>query len=223
MIISARAGTPLAEIEAVLTEHPSVAESVVVVREGESGDKRLVAYVVAGGSEEISTTELRGYLKARLPEYMVPSAYLVLEALPLTPSGKVDRRALHVTDLNRPELAEPYTAPRSPVEEVVAGIWRSVLGVERVGVHDSFFELGGHSLLATQVVSRVRGALQVELPLRKLFEEPTVAGLASEVVTLWGDLETVEEIARTFSLLEGLSEDEVKIMLSEQTQHVEQV
>ena len=145
----------------------------MVVREGESGDKRLVAYVIAGATDEVSTNELRGYLKERLPEYMVPSAYLVLEALPLTPSGKVyTRRALQARDLNRRELAEPYTAPRTPVEEVVAEIWRNVLGVERVGVHDSFFDLGGHSLLATQVVSRVRGALQVELPLRKLFEEP---------------------------------------------------
>ena len=213
----------LGEVETVLTEHPSVAESVVVVREDESGDKRLVAYLIAVEAEEVSTSELRGYLKERLPEYMVPSAYVVLEALPLTPSGKVDRRALQAQDLLRPELAEPYTAPRSSVEEVVAGIWRSVLGVERVGVHDSFFELGGHSLLATQVVSRVRGALQVELPLRKLFEEPTVAGLVTEVVNLWGDPETVEEIARTFRELEELSEDEVKMMLSEQIQHAEQV
>ncbi|HEY1380035.1 MAG TPA: condensation domain-containing protein, partial [Gemmataceae bacterium] len=125
--------------------------------------------------------QLREHLKARLPEYMVPSAVVILDALPLTSSGKLDRKALPAPDSTRPDLEEAYVAPRTPVEQALADLWAEVLGVERVGVADNFFELGGHSLLATQVISRVRKALQVELPLRALFEAPTVAGLAERV------------------------------------------
>jgi len=113
-----------------------------------------------------------------LPDYMVPSAYVTLDTLPLTPSGKVDRRALPVPEGRRPELEEAFVAPRTPTEEVLAGIWAEVLGLEQIGIYDSFFELGGHSLLATQVISRIRRVFHVELSLRTLFEEPTVAGLA---------------------------------------------
>ncbi|MBA3767233.1 MAG: methyltransferase domain-containing protein, partial [Acidobacteria bacterium] len=165
--------------------------------------------------------QLREYLQGRLPEYMVPQAFVLLDEMPLTPNGKVDRRALPAPDRTRPELEAEYVAPRSAVEEVVAGIWSEVLDVEQVGVADNFFELGGHSLLATQVVSRLREALQVEVPLRTLFEQPTVAGLVKEIVQIWGGLEVVEEIARTFKELEQLSEDEVRLMLSEQMQQAE--
>src|SRR6185295_13958609 len=125
---------------------------------------------------EVTGPALREFLQGRLPEAMLPGAYVFLPALPVTPNGKVDRAAL-------PAPAEAvvgagYVAPRTPIEELVAQTWAGVLGVERVGVQDNFFELGGHSLLATQVVSRLRQALQVELPLRILFETPTVAGLA---------------------------------------------
>src|SRR5262249_38747883 len=124
---------------------------------------------------------LREHLKAKLPEVMVPSAFVLLDALPLTPSGKLDRNALPAPERTRPELEEAFVAPRTSVEQALADLWAGVRGVERVGVHDNFFELGGHSLLATQVISRVRKALQVELPLRALFEAPTVAGLAERV------------------------------------------
>jgi len=120
-------------------------------------------------------------LKEKLPEYMVPSAFVTLDTLPLTPNGKVDRRALPAPGGMRPELEDAFVVPRDALEEQLAGIWAEVLGLERVGVHDDFFELGGHSLLVTQVVSRVRDALQVELPLRSLFEEPTIAGLAEKI------------------------------------------
>ncbi|HET7231076.1 MAG TPA: amino acid adenylation domain-containing protein, partial [Longimicrobium sp.] len=165
------------EVEAVLSDHPDVREAVVVAREDVPGDRRLVAYVVA--EEEVSPAELRAHLKGRLPKYMVPSVVVRLESLPLTPSGKVARRALPAPDLASPD--EAYVEPRTPTEEVLAGIWAEVLRLERVGVEESFFDLGGHSLLATRVVSRVRQVFGVELPLRALFEGPTVGEMAVRV------------------------------------------
>ena len=167
----------LGEIEAVLGEHPAVAETAVVAREGAAGERRLVAYVVQADGEPVPDEDLQAYLRQRLPEYMVPPTFVALDALPLTVHGKVDRRAL-------PEPGAPgsvFVAPRTPDEELLATIWREVLGVDKVGIYDSFFELGGHSLLATQVVSRIRQALGVELPLREVFEHPTIAGLARAV------------------------------------------
>jgi amino acid adenylation domain-containing protein len=172
----------LGEIEAVLLSHAGIREAVVVVREETAGDKRLVGYLVSEG-EGITVGELRSYLKERIPEYMIPAAFVMLEALPLTANGKVDRRALPAAEASRVEMAEAFVAPRTPVEEMVAGMWSEVLGVERVGVHDNFFELGGHSLLATQLTSRIRETFQVELPLRFLFEGPTVAQLAGNIET----------------------------------------
>jgi acyl carrier protein len=163
------------EIEAVLRGHESVTECVVVVREDVPGETRLVAYVAGG----VDAEALRAHLRRSLPEYMVPSAFVVLHALPLTPNGKLDRKALPAPELASAE--ETYVAPRTPVEEVLAGIWAEVLRVDRVGVEESFFELGGHSLLATRVASRVREVFGVEMPLRALFEGPTVAELAGRV------------------------------------------
>ena len=128
-----------------------------------------------------TTTELRSFLKEKLPEYMVPAVFVLLDALPLMPNGKVDRRALPAPDRTRPELDKAFVAPRTPTEELLAEIWAQLLDIERVGIHDNFFDLGGHSLLATQVVSRMREAFQVEIPLRRLFEVPTVAGLAESI------------------------------------------
>jgi len=165
----------LGEIEEVLREHPAVAEAAVVVREDAPGDPRLVAYAVAAGE----AADLRRFLKSRLPDYMVPSVFVLLAALPLTPNGKVDRRGLPAP-AGAQATMEP-TAPRTPVEEMIAAIWSEVLGVAPVGREDDFFQLGGHSLKAMQVLSRVREALQVELTPRRLLEEPTVAGLAGAV------------------------------------------
>src|SRR5262249_41366234 len=120
--------------------------------------------------------ELRAFLRERLPEYMIPAAFIVLDALPLTPNGKLDRRALPAPFSARPDLGTAFVGPRSSIEHVLVGIWAGVLGLDRVGIYDNFFELGGHSLLATQVVARVRESLQVDLPLRSLFEAPTVVG-----------------------------------------------
>ncbi|HEX8395547.1 MAG TPA: amino acid adenylation domain-containing protein, partial [Longimicrobium sp.] len=166
----------LGEIEARLAEHAAVHEVVVVPREGEIGDPRLVAYYVGG---QAGASELRAHLAERLPEYMIPAAFVHMDALPVNPNGKLDRKALPAPEFRTAD--ERYAAPRTPAEEVLAGIWAEVLGVERVGVHDPFFELGGHSLLATRVVSRVREVFGAELPLRALFEAPTVAELAGRV------------------------------------------
>ncbi|WP_420126425.1 amino acid adenylation domain-containing protein [Longimicrobium sp.] len=163
------------EIEAVLSAHAGVREAQVIVREDQPGDTRLVAYVV--GDAEVE--ELREHLRKSVPEYMVPSAFVPLEALPLTPNGKLDRKALPAPEYAAD--ADRYVEPRTPAEEVLAGIWAEVLGLERVGVEESFFDLGGHSLLATRVVSRVSAVFGVELPLRALFEGPTVAQLARAV------------------------------------------
>nr|QEO74662.1 condensation domain-containing protein [uncultured bacterium] len=169
----------LGEIEAALAAHPSVREAVVLAREDAPGDRHLVGYVVAGGAAAGGTGELRDFLKRRLPEYMVPASFVLLEEFPLTPNGKIDRKALPAPEPTREETSGPYVAPRTAVEEVVAGVWAEVLGRERVSVEDNFFDLGGHSLLATQVIVRVRHRLSVPLALRSLYEAPTVAGLSA--------------------------------------------
>jgi amino acid adenylation domain-containing protein len=166
------------EVEAALLRHPGVREALVLAREVAPGERRLVAYVAADGREGVGAAGLRAHLRAHLPEYMVPSAFVVLEHFPRTPGGKTDRGALPAPAW---EGGAAYVAPRTPLEEILAEIWAGVLNRERVGVHDGFFELGGHSLLATRVIARVREAFGVEVPLRALFESPTVAGLGGRV------------------------------------------
>ncbi|MEH2455997.1 amino acid adenylation domain-containing protein [Nostoc sp.] len=173
----------LGEIEAVLNQHPNVREVVVLARESESGQKYLAAFVVPSEESPCCINELRGYIREKLPEYMLPSTFVILKALPLTANGKVDRQALLELNPVRPELETSLATPRTPVEKVLAGIWIELLGIERVGIHNNFFDLGGHSLLATQVVSQVREAFQVDMRLRSLFETPTIAGLAELIET----------------------------------------
>jgi len=171
----------LGEIEAILSQHPDVREAAVVVREDQPGNKCLVAYAVLGQEGAIvAASELRAFLKDKLPEYMLPSAFVLLEALPLTPNGKVDRKALRAPDTENFPLNAAF-APRTPEEQLLAEIWSQVLGVKQVGIRDNFFELGGHSLLATQLIAKVREAFQVELPLRSLFQSPTVESLAAVI------------------------------------------
>jgi acyl-coenzyme A synthetase/AMP-(fatty) acid ligase len=170
------------EIEATLTQHPGVHAAVVSAAVDASGDVRLIAYVVLDG-QAVDEGELRRFVENRLPEYMVPVAFAVLDSLPLTPNGKVDRGALPPPETVLASDRAGYLAPRTPIEEALAGIWAKILRVDRVGVRDNFFALGGHSLLATQVVSRVRTTVGVDLPLSALFEDPTVADLAMRVST----------------------------------------
>jgi amino acid adenylation domain-containing protein/thioester reductase-like protein len=172
----------LGEIEAVLAQHPTVRENAVIVHETSQTDKRLIAYLVPHQEQLIETAEIRVFLTKRLPDYMIPSAFVTLEALPLTPNGKIDRRALEPLSVDSYQLSEKsFVAPRTPEEELLAGIWADVLGLEKIGIHDNFFELGGHSLLATQMMSRLSDTFAVELPLRLLFESPTVAGMAQAI------------------------------------------
>jgi acyl carrier protein len=166
------------EVEAALEEIEGVNDAVVVVRDEGMG-KQLVAFVVLEG--EHTGAELRRRMRERQPEYMVPNRIEVIDELPLTANGKVDRRALANRQLQERNDAEQYLEPRNEVEEKIAQIWKEVLGIERVGVDDNFFDLGGHSLLATQVISRVRERFNTELPLRQLFEMPTVANLAAVI------------------------------------------
>ncbi|MFL6203249.1 MAG: amino acid adenylation domain-containing protein, partial [Thermoanaerobaculia bacterium] len=176
----------LGDVEAAILSHPAVREAVVATREPVPGDVRLAAFVVWKG-ESAQTPDLRSYLKERLPEYMVPSAFVPLAELPLLPNGKVDRRTLAKLEAPAARREGASAAqPATPVEKLVAGLFREVLGVEAVGVHDDFFALGGHSLLATQLVSRLRESLGVELSLPRFFEIPTVAGIAHAVPALAG-------------------------------------
>ncbi|MDB9391496.1 non-ribosomal peptide synthase/polyketide synthase [Microcystis aeruginosa] len=176
----------LGEIETVLSQHNAVKTAVVIAQEDEINQKRLVAYIIPQleiisapkEKNSLNVTELRQFLKAKLPEYMIPSAFVILESLPLTPNGKTDYRALPAPEF---QSQAQYIAPRNPIEEILSSIWAKVLKVAQVGIHDNFFELGGHSLLATQLISRIREAFQVEMPLRELFVAPTIAELAQEI------------------------------------------
>ena len=179
----------LGEIETVLSQHNAVKTAVVIAQEDETNQKRLVAYIIPKieiistpkEQNSLNVTELRQFLKAKLPEYMIPSAFVILESLPLTPNGKTDYRALPAPEF---QSQEQYIAPRNPIEEILSSIWAKVLKVAQVGIHDNFFELGGHSLLATQLISRIREAFQVEMPLRELFVAPTIAELSQEIKRL---------------------------------------
>jgi acyl carrier protein len=173
----------LGEIETVLTEHPAVSQAVAMVREDTPGEKRLVGYVVPADPSITDIELLRGFLNERLPNYMRPAAYVLLERLPLTANGKIDRRALPAPQYHE-QASERFVAPRDTLEESIAKVWREVLQLEQIGVHDNFFEFGGHSLTAMQVVSRLRRTFRNEIALRDMFDFPTIAELADVARTL---------------------------------------
>jgi thioesterase domain-containing protein/aryl carrier-like protein len=168
----------LGEIEAVLAQHPVVGESVVLVREDTGGDKRLVAYLVIDRHAAPDSSELRRFLKTKLPEYMVPSAFVMLDALPLTPNGKVDRQALPAPAAARPDRERPFLAPRDPLELQLTQIWETLLRIQPIGVRDNFFALGGHSLLAMRLLAQIEKNWGQRLPLATLFQAPTVEQFA---------------------------------------------
>ncbi|MGZ8498342.1 MAG: amino acid adenylation domain-containing protein [Candidatus Binatia bacterium] len=176
----------LGEIEAVLAQHPAIQQAVVLAREDNPGDRRLVAYTVAVAGSAPSAHDLRSFLQLKLPDNMVPSAYIFLDSLPLTPNGKLDRKVLPAPDHSRADLDDAFAVPTTPVEEILATIWAEILKLDKVGIHDNFFHLGGHSLIATQVVSRINKAFQIDFPLRRLFESPTIASLADSVQASMG-------------------------------------
>ncbi|MDD5462574.1 MAG: amino acid adenylation domain-containing protein [Methylococcales bacterium] len=169
----------LGEIETELGEHPLLREVVVAVYEPDPGDKRLVAYLVPQGASTPSPSELRDFIKPKLPDYMVPSAFLYLDALPITPNGKLDRKALPKPDQIQSELDTDFVAPHTPVEKLLAEIWCNVLRINRVGIHDNFFELGGHSLLAVQMIVEINKLFSTDLPLGAFYQSPTIAELGT--------------------------------------------
>ena len=203
------------EITAILGQHPRVAAGFVAARKDQQGDSVLVAYVVPFFTNAVTVGDLRSYLGTHLPAAMVPSAFVFLEALPLTPNGKVNRRALPEPDPVKPELDTTFVPPRTPIESILAGIVADVLGLARVGTCDNFFELGGHSLLATRVISRISGTFRVDLPLRTLFETPTVAALAAGVADRLAQGPERPTQERLLAELERLSEAEADRLLAD--------
>jgi len=205
----------VAEIEKVLLELHTIKEAAVVGRPDRRGDQRLVAYVVPAGAVAPTLGDLRRTLEARLPDFMVPSTFVMLEGLPRTPNGKIDRRALPAPPTNRPDLGYPYAPPMTPVEERLAGIWAEVLDMDRVGVHDHFLDLGGHSLLATQVLSQVLRVFARDLPLRSLFEARTVAAMAAVIAERQvGSDDGAAD--RLLAEVERLSEQEAERLLADE-------
>jgi len=219
----------LGEIEAVLATHESVRECVVEAR-GDTSEKRLVAYVTTNSDASINAVtpqQLWDYVRERLPEYMAPSSIVVLDQLPLTPNGKIDRKALPAPDYAKDLLQNGYIAPTTETERTLTQIWSRVLGVEKIGVADNFFMIGGHSLLATQVVSRVRQSFGVEMPLREMFESPTIAELSKAVeklraaqsgsavsaTTITARKRGARNLEQVLSQVQQLSEDEAKQLL----------
>ena len=168
----------LGEIEAVLDTYPGIHKAIVSVREDQPGDKRLVAYVTYSTLEIPTLETLQRFLKEKLPEYMLPSAFVFLDSLPLTPNGKLDRNALPAPDLTRPEFAQTYVAPRSPTEEILVAIWQDVLAIERIGVQDNFFELGGYSLLILVLCTKIEAKIGKSIPISLIFQFPTISQLA---------------------------------------------
>ncbi len=171
----------LGEIESILSQHPSIAQCVVFLSADRPGDKRLVAYYTQCDEQTPSVLELRESLGTKLPEYMVPAAYVKLDALPLTPSGKIDRRSLPLPDSKDVGVQDQYTPARNGIEEQLTQIWSEVLGIERIGIHDNFFALGGHSLLAVRLTSRIAEIFEVSLGVRRIFEQPTIAQLSEQI------------------------------------------
>jgi acyl carrier protein len=168
-----------------------------------------VAYVVAEQGATAMDNELRSFLKTKLPDYMIPAQFVFLASLPLTSNGKLDRRALPAPDQSSRHLPDGYVAPRTLVEELVAHIWADVLKLDSFGIHDNFFDLGGHSLKATQVISRVRESFRMDLPLRVLFETPTVAELAMRIKQSFADAGEFDEMARCMEEVDSLSHEEM--------------
>ncbi|HEU5375771.1 MAG TPA: phosphopantetheine-binding protein, partial [Ktedonobacteraceae bacterium] len=210
----------LGEIEAALLDHPAVCDAVVVAREDIPGDKRLIAYIVSSARQSLTEDELRVFLKQRLPNYMIPSAFVLLETFPLTPGGKVDRRRLPMPEHFQASCEQ--MAPRDATEEALAMIWTEVLGKGTISIHANFFEVGGHSLSAARVVARVRDAFQVEIPLQCLFSHPTIAELALEITQKQRDhLVPIQAIDQ--QTVEQLSEEEIDFLFKDLMEYMEEI
>jgi amino acid adenylation domain-containing protein len=205
------------EIEAALRECPSIKEAVVVARNNNPGDERLVAYLVPTVQPGPKVGELRRFLNEKLPDYMIPHDFVTLEAIPLTDTRKVDRKALPDPGTSRPELTTPYVAPRTPIEKELAKIWAEVLSTDEVGIHDNFFDLGGHSLAASRIISRILKTFELDLPIKALFDSPTVGDMASVITQNQGNTASQEDLARLLSEVEALSDEEAQRLLADES------
>jgi acyl carrier protein len=192
-----------AEIVKLLDEHPGIQASAVMAREVEPGDKRLVAYLVPSAKGELTHTELRNFIASRLPEYMIPTVFVRLKALPLNPAGKVDRATLPPPNAENTLRDSSFIAPRTPIEERLGAILAALLDLDRVSAEDNFFLLGGHSLLGTQLIARIRDTFGVELSLRSLFDFPTIAKLSCQIEML------------IVAKLQAMSEEEAQLLVNQ--------
>lgn len=219
----------LGEVEWALCQHPSVRQAVAIMRNDSGAGHRVVAYVVPDQDQGLTVSAVLSFLRGRLPEYMLPGAVVFLEKLPLNANGKIDRAALPLPAQERPDLEDEFVEPRTQTEKRLAEIWSNLLGIEQIGVNDRFFELGGHSLLATRLISRIRDAFEVELPLRRIFEGPTIAGLAAAVDSMvTGEISTDAEnviapatkrFEEQLEELNRLSLDEVRAFLEDEQRY----
>jgi acyl carrier protein len=205
------------EVEAALMSLGYFGKTFVTLRDRAPGEKSLVAYLVPGKRPVPTTSALRTALAATLPNHMIPAVFVMLDSLPLTPTGKVDRNALPDPGNSRPELDTPFVKPRTAVESELSKVWCEVLGLAQVGIHDNFFELGGHSLAAARVISRVIEIFQLELPLKALFESPTVAEMAKIIALNETKRAGQEALARMLSEVEALSEEQAQKRLAEES------
>jgi len=202
-------GVEIAEVEQALRRHEAVKDAVVVAGQYKSGETRLVAYYTASQPAP-SLTQLRSFLAKELPDYMIPSAFGLIDSMPLAPSGKIDRTALPDAGKFRPQLDIPYTAPQTAVEKELTKIWAEVLSLNQIGIHDNFFDLGGHSLAVSRVISRVIQAFQLDISLKDLFASPTVASMAFLITRNQGNKASSEEIERVLYEIDSMSEEEAE-------------
>jgi acyl carrier protein len=202
-----------AEVEREILTNPSIRETVVVTKASESGEARLIAYCTLSNAS-LTVGELRSFLRQGLPEYMIPSTFVILDAMPLAPTGKLDRRALPDPDRARPELNTSYVAPRTSVELELEAIWREVLSLNRVGVYDNFFELGGHSLAATRIVSQIINRFRLEFSLQSLFQFPTVAEMAATITYKQSRTVAERDLGLILNEIESLTDEQARKVIT---------
>ena len=206
----------VAEVETALRQHEKIKEVAVVGRSDPSGNSRLVAYVVPATKIETSASTLRQFLSNKLPDYMIPTSFVFLECLPVTPNGKINRRLLPEPGRSRPDLATPMASPRNDIERELVRVWADVLALDMVGIGDNFFDLGGDSLSASRIIARVLERFQLDIPMSQLFNAPTIADMAAVITAHQDKILSEQALAALLNELESLSEAEAARILAEQ-------
>jgi acyl-coenzyme A synthetase/AMP-(fatty) acid ligase/aryl carrier-like protein len=200
----------MGEVEAILRQYSYITDTVVIAREDRQGDKKLVAYVAADRHSPLTDFELRSYLRGRLPEFMLPSSFVILEKLPYTSTGKIDRQALPAPLVTRADQQAAYVSPRTPIEETLTEIWQRILQAGQIGVQDNFFSAGGHSLMSMQLLSQVRKTFGVDLSLRRFFASPTVEAMAKNVEEAILAKSSADSVDTLLDMLEGIQESDLQ-------------